>query len=91
MSTVEVLSDQVELLLLIMYLSVREEIQSLRSGDCDSNAWGDGELYAWLGVFLVALSADLCGGCHFGFWLAAGGFDDTRRIVIFKHGRTGST
>jgi hypothetical protein len=35
-------------------------------------------------AFLIALPADLCGGCHFGFWLAAAGFDDTRRIVIFK-------
>jgi hypothetical protein len=73
-----------------MYLSIREEIQSLRSGDCDSNASGDGELYAWPGV-LIALSADLCGVCHFRFWPAAGGFDDTRRIVLFKLGRTGST
>ena len=53
-----------------MYLSIREEIQSLRSGDCDSNASGDGELYAWPDVF--DNPQQICVGCVIsdsGLWL----------------------
>jgi hypothetical protein len=67
MSTVKVLSGQVELLLLIRYLSIREEIQSLRSGDCDSKLMVGRETYigdAGLCVTLTETAED--------FWLGAG-------------------